>query len=72
MAEHRAAVNALLSIFLMRSDKVESLPTSLHGDKTLIGDATLEEAFQGLKLMTEGSEVLAGSRSKTNGWTQQR
>lgn len=71
MAEHRAAVNALLSIFLMRSDTAESLPTSLHGDKTLVGDAKLEKAFAGLRLMSEGSEVLAGSKTHGNRWRQQ-
>lgn len=30
MAEHRAAVNALLSLFLVRSDVKSGLPTSAH------------------------------------------
>jgi hypothetical protein len=30
MAEHRAAVNALLSMFLVKSDIKTTLPTSIH------------------------------------------
>jgi len=64
MAEHRASVNALLSIFLLREDTPSVMPTSLHSDKAWIGDAKLEKAFEGLRFLNEASEVVAGSSSR--------
>lgn len=51
MAEHRAATNALLSLFLVRSDSTEGLPTSAH-------DAVSQ--FKGGVISAGESEALAG------------
>jgi hypothetical protein len=58
MAEHRAAVNALLSLFLVRADPSSSttpltLPTSVHAERLL----------QAGKLVGRASEVFTPNTS---------
>jgi large subunit ribosomal protein L44 len=66
MAEHRAAVNALLSMFLVKSDQDQNakstLPTSIHSD-LLLSNGKLsagKEVFTPVKV--EGETIVESSR----------
>jgi large subunit ribosomal protein L44 len=53
MAEHRAAVNALHSFFLVRENSIPPLPTSAHAD---------------FPVDLEGILWVEGERFESNGW----
>lgn len=45
MAEHRAAINALLSLFLMKNTNAGKLPTTMHASRPIAnGAASLSTA----------------------------
>lgn len=70
MAEHRAATNALLSLWLMRADlggKKLELPTSIHAKRPITKEELTadpaEAAFKGSS--NGGSESLQGLSGRT-------
>lgn len=70
MAEHRAATNGLLSLWLLRSDiggKKLELPTSIHPERPItkeqLNASPAEAAFKGSS--EGGSEPLQGLSGRT-------